>query len=130
MTSVYLNTLILMEMAVCLGLLAFIILVKTGLFEWGGERADFLVTLNGPLIEKDLIFEFTPTSLVYDMKAGNGCLASDLNFLAGQSRCIRQYCSGRIDDFDMPHVHLQMGHDCIFTGVLRFVGAGLGSLAG
>lgn len=124
MTRVYLNTLILLEITVCFGMLAFGVLVKTGLYTMTENRDDYVLSFNGPFEPVDLVFQFEPAGLVFDIEGGNGCLAGDLTILASQGSCIRNYCSGRDDRFVDQRVKLQAGQGCIFNGVLRFVEAG------
>ena len=124
MTRVYLNTLVLLEFAVCFGMIAFFVLVKTGLYTMDSSNSDFVLTLNGEIESTNLIFDYVPTGLGFDMEAGNGCLVSDLSILASLGGCVREYCSGW-DNFDHQRVTLVAGAGCTFHGVLRFQGAGL-----
>lgn len=129
MTRVYLNTLILLEITVCFGMLAFGVLVKTGLYSVSSSRADYVYSLSGSFEAVELVFEFEPTALVFDIEGGNGCFAGDLNILANQGSCVRNYCSGRDDGFADNRVYLQAGQGCSFRGVLRFVEAGTAVLS-
>lgn len=123
MSRIYLNTFLLLELAICFGMIAFVILVDTGLYTWNNNTLDAVVTLDGPFETIDLVFQYEPTNLLFDLEAGNGCLASDLNILASRGGCVRNYCRGDHSIDGIRHV-LEAGRGCTFNGVLRFVGAG------
>lgn len=125
MVKVYLNTLILVEAASFFGLLAFTILVYTGLYELSTSYPDVIHTLNGTFLPFSTTFQHPVLIFSYDIVAGNGCLASDLSILSGYESCVRDYCSGIDYAYNGDKVlTLLAGSNCTFDGVLRFIGGG------
>lgn len=115
------NAFYLIEISCAIGMAIYIILIILGFLPLSDPSPDFIVDIAHSPFPLPLTFLKEVDFVLYDIKAQENCLATDLSLLSPIETCLRTACVGQLQNIGTSLV-LRRFSNCNFTGFLRFVG--------